>query len=231
MIYPRVKRGRPYDMEHMFGSHAYNAWEVHMNFVTSLYAQKEVIWIYPYYFVRPQHEPFKYTSKVRAEIERKARQVDNLTNRSDRTERKKFLTEAAYLHSGLSLALWPSFLEKLTSSSTTFISPDKYSICSFQPLHILHLGLSVLLKCSSMTYLTSPAIISHLKGRNREQKRFKALRTPLLRTWNPMQASIEKKYPVPALHIYFSKKEPSSVSNRLFMKYFLRLMLQWKDSC
>lgn len=118
------------------------------------------------------------TTNIRAEVDRKFREEDNLTNRLDSIERMKLWQRPQIYIFCLSLALWPSFLEILMSSLQTVMSPEIHSILYFVPLYKLHLEVSVFLKSCLMTYLELQSPILFPRGSKTYFKiLFRTLRT------------------------------------------------------
>lgn len=166
------------------------------------------------------------TAKFRDGVDQKVSEADIFTNRSGSTERKKVSKKVADLLSGLSLALWQSFMEALTPSSPTTISPDIYSMFYLEHLHNLHFWVSVMLHSLFMTFLVSLGRISHPRWRKIDDRRLRTLLTPLFGPWNSLLAVIEKNHPGAGLHINFSKQAPFSPINGFLMKNDMAVMLE-----
>lgn len=149
-------------------------------------------------------------------VQQKVREASALTGRTDRSLLKTVSAEAADVIAGLSLAPWSSFLQNMTSFRTV-VPPDRYTILWFEPIHNLHLVVSILLKAFWITFLDFSTLILHPRGWQTGLKLLTSICTPLLRTCNSLLAVSEKNHSAAGLHVEISEKEPSSSLDRLFM--------------
>ena len=138
---------------------------------------------------------------------------------------KKMIEDALKSYS---LAIWESSLESMSLADKS-ISPDLYSIFTFEPLHNLFLGVSKLLKVCMIQYMSSAELYTKNPGRGKRPRLFSSIRTSVLRGCNTVLAEFQKYYVMPGVKVDFSKHEGSSQLNGIFVQDGLRGMLEGKD--
>ena len=160
----------------------------------------------------------RHTVSVIQEQLHKAEQTPDLLEKT--TLRHAIATE----FNNYSLSSWSSFLENSNLVPSTVID-DLYSIYTYEPLHNIHLGLSVRLKDVLTHYLGTSKSVT-INGRLRT---YCSLRHTVLKGCNSLLRSIQDLYTMPGIRYDFSKKECSTALNGIYTNTGLRGMLEGKD--
>ena len=165
-----------------------------------------------------------HTSKVRHTVSVIQEQLHKAEQTPDLLEKTTLRHAIATEFNNYSLSSWSSFLENSNLVPSTVID-DLYSIYTYEPLHNIHLGLSVRLKDVLTHYLGTSKSVT-INGRLRT---YCSLRHTVLKGCNSLLRSIQDLYTMPGIRYDFSKKECSTALNGIYTNTGLRGMLEGKD--
>ena len=154
--------------------------------------------------------------------------INSLNTMRQGPRRRAVLEAAAEKLDAASLSPVPSFLEELYCVGN-IVPNDAYSIFTFEPLHNLHLGISKLLKTCTIQLLSSDDLYTHPTKNSRQQRKFSSIKNKVLRSCNALLAAIEAQFPIPGVHVDYSKKESSVQLNGFFTHDGIKGMLEAKN--
>lgn len=169
--------------------------------------------------------PVPNTHKLRSVNDtKKARLESSEILRSERGTKTKAIQHL----SKYSLSAHYSFLESFPFADCHPYL-DTYTIFSYELLHNIYLGLSVLLKEMCSHRLRDDGLFSAVKNGKGEFKTFASVRTELINGMNYILKCIHRNSPSTSFKVDFSSSSKGGTYNGLFQKDGLKGMLEAKD--